>query len=372
MNCLLPITIAGVVVLLVPDQQAVAQRPAAQPPQAEVAATQPAYSEEIVAKAEKILTDAGIRRSGKTLLAAGTQDLNRTLNNLAKARKTIKQLSDARKLTAEQLELTRQQFRLLDAQNGELNLRLTRPLPGATNNQLVGQINANNVRLRQLDEQRSQLQEKLAADRRAVNEAEAKYAEQVLALRRDFVTLQRTLEAVLAEPNLRIALKVFSVNFQTPESIDIAMLLGATDRRIKQIEGEIFSESIALNVSEGGSLMVHVTVGDSSIDMVLDSGASVVCLPADAAEKLGVTVPADAPAMRLVLADGRTIAARRVSLPQVRIGQFEAERVDAAVLDASAVNAEPLLGMSFLSHFRFEIDTADRTLKLLRVGEEPQ
>jgi len=370
MNCSPLSAIAVAVLLLAPEQQAAAQPPAAQP-----AAPPPApaaYSEDVVAKADKILTDAGLRRSGKTVLATGTSELNRSIANLAKSRKAIKQLADARKLTEEQLELTRQQFRLLDAQNGELNLRLTRPLPAATNNQLVGQINANNVRLRQLAEQRGQLQEKLAGDRRAVNEAEAQYSEQVLALRRDFTALQQSLQAALAEPNLRIALQVFHVNFQTPQAIDIAVLLGATDRRIKQIEREIFSESIALHVSPDGSLSVHVTVGEASVDMVLDSGAALICLPAETAAQLGISVPADAPPMRLVLADGRTIAARGVVIPKVRIGQFAAENVDAAVLDAAAIHAEPLLGMSFLSNFRFEIDTSSRTLKLLRIGEEPQ
>lgn len=365
MNRLLSLALAVATVLFWLDRLASAQ-PAAAPP------AKTGYSAEVVAKAEKILAEAGLRRSGKTLMATGAGDLNRTLTELSKQRKTIKQLVDTRQSTTEQLEVTRQQFRTLDAQNGELNLRLTRPLPAATNNQVVGMINANNVRLRQLDEQRGQLQEKLAGDRRAVNEAEAKYADQVLALRRDFVTLQKALESSLADSNLRIALKVLHVNFQTPETVDIATLLGALDRRIKQVESEIFSESIPLEVTAGGSAKVHVVVGETSLDMVLDSGAAVICLPAEAASQIGITVPADAPAMRLVLADGRTIPARGVVLPQVRIGQFTAQQVEAAVLDATAVNAEPLLGMSFLSQFRFEIDTSNRTLKLLRIGEEPE
>ncbi len=371
MHCTSLSIIAIAALLFLPQNPPAAQAPAAAQPTAPPPA-QAAYSNDVVAKADKILADAGIKRSGKTLLATGTSELNRALSNLTKSRKAIKQLADARKLTEEQLELTRQQFRILNAQNGELNLRLTRPLPGATNNQLVGLINANNARLLQLDEQRGQLQEKLASDRRAVNEAETQYADQVLALRRDFTALQRTLESSLAEPNLRIALKVSNVNFQTPETIDIAVLLGSIDRRIKQIESEIFSESIALDVTPDGSAYVHVAVGETSIDMVLDSGASLICLPAEAATKLGISVPADAPRMRLVLADGRTIDARGVVLPQVRVGQFTAENVDAAVLDAAAIHAEPLLGMSFLGNFRFEIDTSSRTLKMLRIGEEPK
>jgi clan AA aspartic protease (TIGR02281 family) len=70
------------------------------------------------------------------------------------------------------------------------------------------------------------------------------------------------------------------------------------------------------------------------------------------------------------VANGDTIAARGVILPRVRIGEFEVQNVDAAVLEAAADTAEPLLGMSFLDHFKFEINAADRTLKMLRVNAE--
>ena len=56
--------------------------------------------------------------------------------------------------------------------------------------------------------------------------------------------------------------------------------------------------------------------------------------------------------------------------PRVRVGEFEAENVDAAVLDAVATDAEPLLGMSFLGNFKFEINTSAKTLKMLRVNAE--
>jgi aspartyl protease family protein len=95
-----------------------------------------------------------------------------------------------------------------------------------------------------------------------------------------------------------------------------------------------------------------------------------VSLPAAVATELQIAVPADARQMMLVLADGRTIAARGVTLQRVRVGPFEAENVEAAVLDASATGAEPLLGMSYLGNFRFEIDAAEKSLKMLRVSTD--
>jgi clan AA aspartic protease (TIGR02281 family) len=117
-------------------------------------------------------------------------------------------------------------------------------------------------------------------------------------------------------------------------------------------------------------LYVTVVIGNRTARMVVGSGASIVSLPSATAGELGITVPSDAPKLRLVLADGRGIPAHGVTIPRVRVGNFEAENVEAAVLDVSAVAAEPLLGMSFLGNFECEIDTVEKTLKLLRVQVE--
>jgi len=258
----------------------------------------------------------------------------------------------------------------MDAQTGELNLRMAQVAGDVVaSNQMIGLINANTAKLRQFDDQRNKLREKLASERKSLSDAEAAYAETVLAIRRDVNMLQTRLEESLKDPTIKVALTVYSVNFQTPPTLDIADLIGPIDRRLKQIEKEVFLESIPMEVTPSGSLYVNVLVGEKSMPMVLDSGASLIVLPAETAVKLGVVIPPSAPAMRLILADGRAINASGVVLPKVRIGAFEAENVEAAVLEPSALHAEPLLGMSFLGSFKFEIDAAGRTLKLLRVGD---
>lgn len=92
-----------------------------------------------------------------------------------------------------------------------------------------------------------------------------------------------------------------------------------------------------------------------------------ISLPFRTATSLGITAPPDARALQLVMADGRTIPGRLVKLARVRIGKFEAKNVEAAILDPVAKGAEPLLGMSFLENFKFEVDVNERTLRMLRV-----
>jgi len=329
------------------------------------------YGDEVVAKADKIFADAGLRRSGKSITTTATAEVARGISGLARTRRSLKLVQDAWKQTSNHLAEMKRKVENLNAQNMDVNLQLAQGLlPSAKHNQLVALNNANVAAIRQIATDEERVKEKLAFDRKSLSDAEADYAETVIALRRDLNAIKLKLDQTLASENIKVALKVSNANFGTPIALSTDALIASTDKRLVQIEQEIFNESIPMEVTSGGSLYVNVTVGDKTTRMVVDSGASVICLPATTAAELGVTVPADAPQIRLVLADGREIPGRSVILAKVRIGQFEAEKVDAAVLDSIATSAEPLLGMSFLGNFKFEIDTADKSLKLLRVSSE--
>lgn len=366
------LNLLSIVIALALPVIALAQDPApAKLQPSKPAETKPAgYSDEVVAKADKIFAAAGLKRSGKTILSIEAADINREIGNLTKSRRTIKQLADARKATDDQLKWLGEQFRLIDAQNGELNIRLVQAAGDViANNRLVGMINANTTKLRQFDDQRSKLREKSVADRRALIDAETAYVDSVVAIRRKLNDLQASLEESLQGEDLKVAMRVYHANFQTPANVDIGELIGPLDRRLKQVEKEVFQETISLETNDSGSIFVNVTVGETTVPMVLDSGASMVILPFETATKLGIAIPPGAQAMRLVLADGRSISASGVVIPKMRVGLFEVENVDAAVLEPNATGAEPLLGMTFLANFKFELDGPGKTLKLLRVSE---
>src|SRR5690606_38553418 len=109
-----------------------------------------------------------------------------------------------------------------------------------------------------------------------------------------------------------------------------------------------------------------------SQEMVVDSGASLICLPMSVATKLGVTPTEEDPVVTLVMADGREIQGRLIKLAEVRVGQFTVHDVEAAVLGEDATRAEPLLGMSFLGNFKFELDAKAGTLNMVDIeGANP-
>ncbi len=341
-----------------------------------VAADQPPsaarYSDEVVAKAESILNAAGLRRSGKTITATNTADISRAISGLTRDRRELRLVYQDWKKVADRVDAIRVELEQLNTQDGQYNLQLA-TLAGndvTAHNRVVGLINATRAASRARISERDRIKEKELPEKRdALNKAEAAYAETVLAIRRGYRELHDQMAKSLQEDPVKIGLRVLAANFETPTEPTAGDILAALDKRIAKIEQEVFSENITLDV-QGGSLYVNVSVGNKTTRMVVDSGATLVSLPATTAAELGIEVPADAKPMQLIMADGRTIGARSVTLARVRVGEFEAENVAAAVLDATAVGAEPLLGMSYLENFKFEIDSPGKTLKMLRVAAD--
>lgn len=329
------------------------------------------YSPEVVAKAEKILETANLRRTGKSIQSTDTADVSRGISALAREKRKLRLVRQEWLDVVGGVDGIRRELEQLNLRVGELNLQLARVAPGdlTANNRIVGLINATNAQTKVKMSERTKAKELLATKREALDDAESQYAETVLAIREDFKDLRGRLEKSLADDQVKIALRVMHANFDSPHQVDADKILAALDKKIQRIEQEIFSESIRLE-SERGSLYVDVVVGKKNVRMVVDSGASMVTLPIRTATELGITVPVDARKLKMILADGREIPARAITLPRVRVGEFEANNVEAAVLDAAASNAEPLLGMSYLRNFKTELDPAGKTLKLLRVDAE--
>ena len=334
-------------------------------------AESPKYSPEVVSKAEKILAGIELRRKGKTIQSTDTSEVSRAISGLGREKRKLRLVQQDWKQVANRLVDVRRELQRLNAQTGELGLQLARvpegDVPG--NNRIVGLLKATRAQTTVKVTEREQTKVLLASKREVLNAAESKYAETVLAIRRDYTAARDRLAVSLADEKVQIALRVIRANFETPAGLDADKILAALDKRIQRIEQQIFSETIQLE-AERGSLYVDVVVGKKMARMIVDSGASVVTLPIKTATELGVVVPIDAREVRMVLADGRSISARAVTLPRVRVGKFEAENVEAVVLDAAASNAQPLLGLSFLRNFKTEIDPAGKTLKLLRVDAD--
>jgi len=360
--------------LLLPPALAVAQSDAARAVgETQGNAEAPAdakYSPQVVEKAESILQEVGLRRSGKTIQLIAVPEVSKPLAAIPREKRELRKAQQEWQVVDDRMTAVRRQLERLNLQHGESNLQLARVAGNViANNRIVAMINATNAKTKALTKDLEKLKEELAKKRSALSDVESSYAEKVLQARERFNTMQRELESQLEQEPVKIALQVMHTNFGSPERPELDSITAALDRRIERIEADVFRESIPLQ-QEQGSLYADVVIGKTTLRMVVDSGATLLSLPHQTAVKLGIELPANARELRLVLADGRTIPAKAVTIPKVRVGQFEVENVETAVLDPVADQAEPLLGMSFLGEFKFEIDTSEKTLKLLRIESQ--
>lgn len=102
----------------------------------------------------------------------------------------------------------------------------------------------------------------------------------------------------------------------------------------------------AIYAGPDGHYYADATIRGRKIDVVVDTGASVVALNMATAKKLGIAPPASAFRHRVQTANG-SVDAAAVTLAEVRLGGVRVRNVQAVVLPDSALDVN-LLGMSFL------------------------
>lgn len=113
--------------------------------------------------------------------------------------------------------------------------------------------------------------------------------------------------------------------------------------------------------SESGGLWVDVRLNDRvTYKMLLDTGASVVIVPGELAEELGI--PEQGVERELRTIQG-SLKGKLVTLDRIGLGGAQATDVPAVVIQGGSHNVG-LLGRSFLSRFAFGVDLDKGTLTL--------
>jgi len=129
-----------------------------------------------------------------------------------------------------------------------------------------------------------------------------------------------------------------------------------------------FSAGEASSEKRGPHVVVKASInGKVRASLLVDTGATIVTLSRRVFEKLELGPEAQRGEAEVTLADGRKLKALVVVLDSVEVGGMRARRVEAAVLPESDPQADGLLGMSFLKHFSFRLDTERNRLILKAV-----
>ena len=322
--------------------------------------------------AKVALEKKGIRTASDGLQVPEESELKSELRDVPKLKKKLldsgRQLANARK----QVDDNKAAMLKLVEANRQFNARLAMvgPTQVTLNNKLVGAIRANESQLLLMQQQAEKLDARMKSVRSEANKVREQFLETVLKLRKLADGINAKYEESAKDPEIVAAVKQLNLAVPGTYVLGESRSLASSTKQIEKLEEQIFSESIPLR-SEGGTMFASVVIdGQHTHEMVVDSGASLISLPAQLAAQCGIQASASDPTIILGLADGSQIPGKLVTIQSVRVGRFTAENVPCAILGPQAVNAEPLLGMSFLENFKFEINAQDSTMTLVEIASD--
>ena len=326
-----------------------------------------AKADSIPAEAKAVLEDAGLKVTSGGLSLPEEIDLGKAVRESAKQKKAM--MAADREVYTAQRELNnfRDQINELKGQVTNLSAELANVTDAVSNNRIVGALRATQGQIDQLVQQSSQSTDRLKEARKKANEIRESYVQDVLSMRAKADEIHQTWSRLAADNAVNESLEKVNNALGTKFALKPSSSFTANIKQLKTMEDAVSSEAIKLE-NEGNSLWVNVMVnGKHSKRMIVDSGANTLSLPEKMIRDMGIEGLSTGVPVRVSLADGREVPATLIKLASVRVGKFTVEDVECCVLGREAPDAPPLLGMSFLGQFKFEVDAQQAELKLVKV-----
>lgn len=208
----------------------------------------------------------------------------------------------------------------------------------------------------------------VAETRKSAAELREGYIQQVMKLRQKYDALDARYQELAEDAGVTKALEEYNEGQKRP--FTLGPLRSTTDM-LKKLEADVISESIPIH-DVHGNWHTFVTINDRNppLEMILDTGASICCLPYKTAESVGMTPDSESPQITCKLADGRPVVCRLMTAETMRLGKFEIKNVKIAIMPMDCTEAAPLLGMSYLNNFTFKLDKTKALLSMSLVEDQ--
>ncbi len=241
-----------------------------------------------------------------------------------------------------------------------------RPVPVDQRNRAVIAYNSATDRINQAHRDYQSIRKEIERLRDTVGKAREEYFQALLKTRELVEGIHARYEDLGEDPEVQAALDRLNGNRDTSKRITVgpSRPFLRNVKKLEKLEKTVFTETIELE-RRGNLFWIDAIFGEEhNVQMVVDTGASLVTLPADVADKIGLKPTAGDRSIRLILADGKEVQARLSRLESLRIGKFKAEDVACAVMPSHLRGAIPLLGQSFLGRFTCKVDPDKKTLTI--------
>jgi aspartyl protease family protein len=162
------------------------------------------------------------------------------------------------------------------------------------------------------------------------------------------------LRAVLLLAGLALAIALFAPEYLGRVAGDGGSAAVAVPADSAAARGADDGGTVRLSADRNGHYFTGVEINNRRLDVLVDTGATLVALRYEDARTLGLVFPGDKFDVGVRTANGNG-RARRVQLRSISVGTITVRDVEALVLEQGALGAN-LLGMSFLRRLsRFEV-----------------
>jgi aspartyl protease family protein len=311
------------------------------------------------------LKDKGLVKAGTTYVLPTEQELADEMKTLRKLKLKLDQDGKQRALLEAKLKRVKDIMSSLDHQRRNEYEKYLKLNDQTQKNAAIAQINILDSNLKDGNDARQELEKNLNG---LGAEEKTQFINSVIDLGTKVDQAQDQYKDITADPDIKHTVDTINQSGKakvklgpSPEFIANAKVLGTWRTSVS-------SDSVDTK-NDNNVPIVEVTLnGSVTRDMVVDSGASIVCLTADLAKQLNMIPTEKDQTIQFKMADGKEVDAKLMSLKSVRVGQFTVTDVECAVLPATLVAAEPLLGGTFLNNFVFKLDPTARKLHLAVVA----
>lgn len=310
-------------------------------------------------ESETVLKDAGLQRAGAMYVLDADLKLSESIRALKKAQVQTQAHRRDRARMQDEIRRAEESAREWAEQRKQIGEELSAERNVQKHNKLVVEMNNLTDMIREADNYMRTKERELDSMRAPQDDYPALVAD----LAKQLEETAKRYEELAADQEIQAALSQVSAGprkFKLGPTPLFAQELPRWRKEMEALDAAVVKFKIA-----GGVPQLEVILNEELTEkMIVDSGASLVTITAEVAEKLDITPGPDDPSVTLVVANGKEVEAKLIHLDSIRLAQFTVEDVECAVLPASAENADCLLGGTFLRHFVYRMDLATSVLHL--------
>jgi len=326
-----------------------------------------------VSESRAALEAAGLKISGSTMTLPEEAALAKQLTDAGKQKKSLVDAEHDVQDVENEIEDVKNQTIELKTKHVELSAQLAGGGGGVDNNQLVGALNSIHGQIDLLIEKQKSLATQLKTAQSKASDLREAFIETVLGMHNQADAITQKWNKLSTDPALQKAVEAENTAAGSKLKLGPSAGFLNTEKRLQTLENTVLSEAIPLEGDQGGALWVDVMIDGKRKKMVVDSGASMISLPLAIAKELNLEPKSQDQKIIVSLADGSQVPGTLLNIPSVRVGKFTLDNVECCVLGENASNAPPILGMSFLGKFKFELNKDKSELKMVKFdsGEKP-